>query len=142
MIGQEKRKSSGHAPFPMTRASMAGALMLIISAICVTMVRASAAYPGPVVETQPDGTEVFLFIRGDEHNNWHEDVHGFPVVAEVVPTIALASGGSDEGAPGTQRPPSRKFVYALQGPEGELVPTEYEVCLDVSVWVHRLGARV
>lgn len=38
------------------------------------------AAPFPYTESQPDGTEISLHARGDEHYNWMEDVNGYTVV--------------------------------------------------------------
>ena len=38
------------------------------------------AYPGPVMEQQPNGFTIELRIRGDEHFNWMEDANGYTVV--------------------------------------------------------------
>ena len=49
--------------------------MLISSSIL-----AMPAAPFPFNETQPDGTEITLHTRGDEHYNWMEDRNGYTVV--------------------------------------------------------------
>jgi M6 family metalloprotease-like protein len=38
------------------------------------------AIPQPFVDMQPDGTEVILRVRGDEHFNWTEDLDGYTVI--------------------------------------------------------------
>ena len=60
---------------------IAGALLAAAAALLWS---ASAygvpANPDPVAFRQPDGTEVKIFLRGDEHFHWNEDSTGFPVV--------------------------------------------------------------
>ena len=62
------------------------------------------ANPKAVPVLQPDGTKANLYLRGDEKRHWYEDGEGY-LVLEVP----------------------RKYVYALRGPQGELVPTSIEV---------------
>jgi len=57
------------------------------------------AAPFPYTETQPDGTEITLHTRGDEHYNWIEDHNGYTVVRE-----------------------NGWFEYAERGPSGHLNP--------------------
>ena len=45
-----------------------------------TSVFAMPAAPFPFNEIQPDGTEITLHTRGDEHYNWMEDRNGYTVV--------------------------------------------------------------
>ena len=59
---------------PMVLAMLALALPL------ATTVMASPANPNSYFDVQPDGTEVELQLRGDEHFNWSVDAHGFTVV--------------------------------------------------------------
>jgi M6 family metalloprotease-like protein len=62
-------------------------------------VHAISAAPFPFNETQPDGTEITLHTRGDEHYNWLEDRDGYTVV-------------KNRGW----------FEYAERGPSGRLNP--------------------
>lgn len=43
-------------------------------------VLASQANPNAYIDVQPDGTEVELRVRGDEHFNWNVDANGYTVV--------------------------------------------------------------
>ena len=43
---------------------------------------AMPAYPGPVLEQQPDGSNIELRIKGDEHFNWMEDANGYTVIRQ------------------------------------------------------------
>lgn len=65
---------------------------------------AVSASPHAIHELQPDGTEIVLFVRGNEHFNWQEDANGFTV---------LKNRG--------------RFVYAELDARGRLVPTAWEV---------------
>lgn len=60
---------------------------------------AMPAAPFPFNETQPDGTEITLHTRGDEHFNWMEDRNGY--------TVVRSNGW---------------FEYAERGPSGYLNP--------------------
>jgi immune inhibitor A len=62
------------------------------------------AAPGPAVLSQPDGTRVTIYLKGDEYLHWNEDESGFAVVK------------SGDGT----------WVYAKQE-LGRLVPTTYVV---------------
>jgi hypothetical protein len=37
------------------------------------------ACPGAAKVTQPDGTEVTIHLRGDEHSHWNESEDGFVI---------------------------------------------------------------
>src|SRR4051812_43324143 len=41
-----------------------------------------SASPHPVKVTQPDGRQVRLFLRGDEHFHFYEDEHGYTVIRD------------------------------------------------------------
>ena len=59
-----------------------GFLFLLISLLSSSIALAMPAFPGPVFDTQPDGSYIELRIKGDEHFNWYEDANGFTVVHE------------------------------------------------------------
>lgn len=61
------------------------------------------ADPRPVDYTQPDGTKVTLYLRGDEFFHWHEDANGFTV---------MRNGNT--------------FVYATLDAQNRLVPTAWQ----------------
>jgi len=68
---------------------------------------AVSANPNPFSEVQPDGTQITLRVRGDEHFNWAEDRDGFTV---------LQSKGW--------------YEYARLNPQGRLVPSGLKVGLN------------
>jgi len=76
--------------------------------VCVTIPPAFAisANPNAFDEFQPDGTEVRMRVRGDEHFNWTEDMQGY--------TILHHKGW---------------YEYARLNPQGKLVPSGLKVGL-------------
>jgi M6 family metalloprotease-like protein len=77
----------------------AGALVALFNLVILasSSVFAMPAAPFPHTETQPDGTEITLHARGDEHYNWMEDADGYTVVRN-----------------------NGWFEYAVRGPAGRL----------------------
>lgn len=80
-------------------------LTIIFIILFHTLTYAVPAFPMPVTEAQPDGTEFALYMRGDEFLSWHEDFNGY--------TILKNSGGY--------------WVYALKDSSGQLYPSEHIV---------------
>ncbi len=80
--------------------------VLVVLALARTAA-AVPANPNPREFTQPDGTPILLFVRGDEHFSWFEDEKGFTVVRD---------GG--------------RFAYAKKGADKRLVPSEFSVDID------------
>ena len=78
-----------------------GALVALLNLIILasSSVFAMPAAPFPYTATQPDGSEITLHTRGDEHYNWKEDVDGYTVVKN-----------------------NGWFEYAVRGPSGRLNP--------------------
>ncbi|MCI0479856.1 M6 family metalloprotease domain-containing protein, partial [Candidatus Uhrbacteria bacterium] len=74
-------------------------------ALCSGQAYAVKACPDPVVMTQPDGSAVTIYLKGDEYLHWNEDEAGFAVMR------------SADG---------KTWVYAREE-MGRLVPTEYLV---------------
>lgn len=76
--------------------------------VCVTISPAFAvsANPNAFDEFQPDGTEVRMRVRGDEHFNWTEDMQGY--------TVLHHQGW---------------YEYARLNPQGKLVPSGLKVGL-------------
>jgi len=77
----------------------AGALVALFNLLILasSSVFAMPAAPFPHTEAQPDGSEITLHIRGDEHFNWMEDTNGYTVVRN-----------------------NGWFEYAVRGPSGRL----------------------
>ena len=86
----------------------AGCLAVIAAAaLLVTHEPAWASIQGSphaIHEHQPDGTEIVIYLRGNEGFNWEEDANGFTV---------LRDGG--------------RYVYAQRDRAGRLVPSDWEV---------------
>jgi len=76
------------------------------------------ACPDASVVKQPDGQEITVLLRGDEHTHWNEDAQGYAVVREpgkgqwvyasevdgrLVPTVHPV-GGTDPAAVGLAKP--------------------------------------
>jgi hypothetical protein len=77
------------------------------------------ASPFPFTVTQPDGSQVTLFVRGNEYVNFFADPSGFPVVKSMLhddkdDTVHV---GADNSA----------FVYATLNSDGSLSSTEHQV---------------
>ena len=77
--------------------------------LCLTIVNSLAvtASPNAFIDTQPDGTEVELRIRGDEYFHWLEDPDKFTVI-------------KDKGW----------YFYAEKGPAGNLLPSALRAGVD------------
>lgn len=103
----------------------AGALLLATAGAVLWSAAAWGviANPEPTTVRQPDGTEVTIFLRGDEHFHWHEDATGFPVVRSadgktwvyaaekdgmLAPT-SVPAGSVDPDAAGLVRPDMTKL---------------------------------
>lgn len=78
-------------------AACVGTLMLSLSA------KGMPADPRPFEYTQPDGSKVWLRLRGDEFFDWTEDLQGFTVIR-------------DKG----------RYVYATLAAEGTLAASSFE----------------
>ena len=72
-------------------------ILFLFVALNVSTASAINAAPFGYSETQPDGTHISLFPRGDEHYNWVEDKDGYTVVET-----------------------NGRFEYAVRGPSGRL----------------------
>jgi hypothetical protein len=85
----------------VSRLLRAGACVALFNffVLASSSIFAMPAAPFPFSETQPDGAEITLHIRGDEHYNWMEDTNGYTVVR-------------NQGW----------FEYAERGPMGRLNP--------------------
>lgn len=72
----------------------------------ITELLAVQANPNPIKVKQPDGTEITIYINGDEFYSWYEDADGYTVV---------------------KNPQTKYFSYAKQDSFGDLKPTEHIV---------------
>jgi M6 family metalloprotease-like protein len=109
------------------------ALVLALSACCFlalfpVQARAVKACPEPVIVRQPDGSEVKLYLKGDEYLHWNEDEAGFAVIrsadgttwvyaseelGRLVPT-SYAVGTVDPLSVGLSKPDIKKLYEAIQ----------------------------
>ncbi|NNE06783.1 MAG: M6 family metalloprotease domain-containing protein [Xanthomonadales bacterium] len=100
------------------------------------------AYPGAVIESQPDGTQLELRIRGDEHFNWMEDANGYTVVREGgwyhyatldgngnLVSSGLVVGQADPAAAGLS--PRTLPAPSVQSQSALAVPASQDVTVDV-----------
>jgi len=62
------------------RLARAGILVFLIFTLVVPSALAMPAAPFPFQEVQPDGSQITLYARGDEHFDWLEDADGYTVV--------------------------------------------------------------
>src|SRR4051812_22048500 len=90
-----------------TRRALLPLLAAMLWGSATSPVRAVSADPKPFEFTQPDGSKVTLYLRGDEFFHWHEDTNGYTVV-------------SHDG----------RFVYAGLNEQKQLVPTVWEAGRD------------
>lgn len=86
--------------------------ILLVLALCVlagggisTMGHCVPACPAPATVEQPDGTQISVVLRGDEHFHWNEDTSGYLV---------------------KQSPKTRQWMYAVDA-NGVATPTEHVV---------------
>ena len=70
------------AQISITPRQIVAVAVVLLSLSLVGDVVAIPASPHPFEVTQPDGSRVTLYIRGDEHFHWLEDEAGFTVVEE------------------------------------------------------------
>ncbi|NQY86162.1 MAG: M6 family metalloprotease domain-containing protein [Colwellia sp.] len=77
---------------------------LLLLLTCMNQSYAINASPHSINAMQPDGTKIVLRLKGDERFHWQEDANGYTVLR-------------DKG----------RYVYAIKGPDGHLVPTAFEV---------------
>ncbi|MBN1347548.1 MAG: M6 family metalloprotease domain-containing protein [Phycisphaerae bacterium] len=92
---------------PATRRRRATTLIPVCIALLMYAqeLRAVPANPDAATLTQPDGTAITLFLKGDEHAHWYEDERGYAVV---------------------RRSADRTWVYARQI-DTKLAPTSHAV---------------
>ncbi|WP_144394582.1 M6 family metalloprotease domain-containing protein [Pleionea sediminis] len=105
--------------------SSALAMCLSAGVILTQNVYAINASPHSYTVTQPDGTKITLFQRGNEHQNWEEDVNGYTVIKEKVDTPKKFVSEQDLSKKAS--PVFTRYVYAEQSTTGELKPTSLEV---------------
>ena len=87
-----------------TIGGLAAALSLLTILLPWQSALATNASPHPFTVEQPDGTRIVLYVRGNPHYRWREDINGYTVLKS-----------------------NDRFVYAQRGVFGRLLPTELEV---------------
>ena len=55
-------------------------VLLVFIMFASANISAMPAAPFPFSEVQPDGAEIMLHLRGDEHFSWIEDTNGYTVI--------------------------------------------------------------
>jgi len=69
-------------------------------------IRSAPLHDIPVTVKQPDGEELHLFASGDEFNNWLHDADHYTIM---------------------QDPITGCYVYAVEGPDGQVAPSIHQV---------------
>ncbi len=90
------------------RRQILGFVPALIVLVWATAAQAVPARPRAATVSQPDGSHVTVFARGDEHSHWYQDGAGYLV---------------------TRSKSTRFWVYALQS-DGKIQPTELVVGRD------------
>jgi len=125
----------------VVRAAFAVSLLGILSMsawLCSGPAYAVPANPKPAIVVQPDGLEVMVRLRGDEHVHWYEDMDGYLVVKSpqtnqwvyaievdgaILPTD-LVVGRVDPRAAGLAKPDTSRIVAAARAPRSPMTPDE------------------
>jgi hypothetical protein len=81
-------------------------LSLVATLFClVQQAMANSAYPGPIVMEQADGSSIILRLNGDDYYHFFTDEDGYTCIPNDI----------------------GDWVYAIQGPEGDLITTGVKV---------------
>ena len=86
-------------------------IFLIFFLLMANRLMAVPAKPGPVKIIQPDGTEITIFVRGDEKINWIETADGHTLMYDSL----------------------RYVVYATKDTEGNLKPSPFKYFGDQTI---------
>ena len=91
----------------MTRCAGVVLCVFIVAGLVAPQdVRSAPLRDIPVTVNQPDGEELHLFASGDEFNNWLHDADHYTVI---------------------QDPITGYYVYAVEGADGDVAPSIYQV---------------
>jgi M6 family metalloprotease-like protein len=105
--------------------------LLVIGFVCRESFAVSAS-PHPIKVPQPDGTQIRLFLRGDEHFHFYEDERGYTVVrAEDKMPSGVAAIAADGRR--VSKAPTRSGWYSyavLNKDQNQLIPTQLKVGVD------------
>lgn len=98
-----------------------GALGMDLSSIAF----GTQASPHPIRTSQPDGTQITLYLRGNEYLHWYEDSRGYTVVRRGNDPIGTAGlSALARALPAEDDAARLPYVYATRDEEGRLAPTE------------------
>ncbi len=108
--------------------------LLLVSLLVVGQLCAIPAVPTPVTLTQPDGSTIQAFHRGDERAAWFETEAGYSIVRDQTDTWVFAVGvngqnlipGSEPASNNMLSPTSRSAVEKHLKPEVKLNIRNYE----------------
>ena len=122
---------------------------LFIVALCLlfTYTNAAPAYPGLIKYTQPDGSEISLFIKGDEKVHWAETEDGYTLLSNGKNgwEYATADKNGDLKTSGTlaRSPKSRTLTEQklLNGLSKNIRFSTKQVNLLKSVWEAKFGSE-
>lgn len=81
-------------------------VVLVAGLVIPQDIRSAPLHDIPVTVKQPDGEELHLFASGDEFNNWLHDADHYTIM---------------------QDPITGCYVYAVEGPDGEVAPSIHQV---------------
>lgn len=92
-------------------------VVFVVGVLNTMAVGAIKASPFPFTVSQPDGTPITLFVKGNEFFNYYADSNGYPVV-KMVSSMVLENQTDDTIS---------QYVFAQADASGNLQPTQYPV---------------
>ncbi|MCL1849842.1 MAG: hypothetical protein FWF70_00265, partial [Bacteroidetes bacterium] len=115
-------------------------IFLTFLLISTSILYAVPANPDPVIITQPDGTTLTVFVRGDERINWYESMDGYTLLHNKAGYLSYAQldetgnlQSSDYIATDVEK---RNIVISsfLNTIEKNLFYSEIQVQLKLKIW--------
>jgi M6 family metalloprotease-like protein len=79
-------------------------ILVLMVVICATALLARSANPCPIIYTQPDGNQLTVFLKGDEHVRFARTMDGYTILQDQT----------------------NRFVYAVKDKQGNLVPSDIQ----------------
>jgi len=96
--------------------------LLLVFSLNIVPTSSSAAYPLPQIHDQPDGSQILLSLKGDEHCHYlYQESDGRTVVRDLH--------HDDSGGDGTSSG-SRWYCYAVHDRDGNLISSRLRVGID------------